>query len=297
MNTMKFAGFIMTYERPEIVLETIEILFAQTLTLEKILIVDNSASFDTQKTIETLNDSRVVYHRVGYNSGPAGAAAIGLKILAAEGYEWIYWGDDDDPPLFDDTLEILMRVAQTSPKCGTVGVVGNYYNPKTGFLERVTDEELLTDGILEVDTIAGGMSKIVNGPMILKTAISTDEKLFYGSEELDFDLKVKKAGYTHLVDRAYYLKHRHYFNRMNLAPKKLKKKTDRAIVREYYSIRNNLRILYKNRNYKTILVFYSYFFLKSFASFKFGFRYGIKMFWNVLVALKDFIFGNYGKTL
>lgn len=297
MKNSKFAGFIMTYERPEIVLETIEILFAQTLTLEKILIVDNSASFDTQKAIEIVNDSRLVYHRVGYNSGPAGAAAIGLKILAAEGYDWIYWGDDDDPPLFDDTLEILMSVAQTSTKCGSVGVVGNYYNSKTGFLERVTDEELLTEGVLEVDTIAGGMSKIVNGPMILKTGISTDEKLFYGSEELDFDLKVKKAGYTHLVNRGYYLKHRHYFNRMNLAPKKLKKKTDRAIVREYYSIRNNLRILYKNRNYKTILVFYSYFFLKSFASFKFGFRYGIKMFWNVLVALKDFIFSNYGKTL
>ena len=297
MNTMKFAGFIMTYERAETLMETIEILFAQTIPLEKILIVDNSESFDTQNRIALLNNPRVVYHRVGYNSGPAGAAGIGLTALAVEGYEWIYWGDDDDPPLFADTFEILLNIAQTNANCGSVGVVGNYYNTKTGFLKRVPQEELLSEGVLEVDTIAGGMSKIVSGSMILKTKIVPDEKLFYGSEELDFDIRIKKAGYRLLVDCAFYLKHRQYFNRMNLAPKKLKMKSERAIVREYYSIRNSLRILFKNKNYKTMLVLSSYFVFKSLASFKFGFKYGSKMVWIFLVAFKDFIFGNYGKTL
>ena len=141
------------------------------------------------------------------------------------------------------------------------------------------------------------MSKIVNGKMILKHDISTDEKLFYGCEELDFDLKVKKSGYLLLVDKAFYLKHRHYFNRMNLAPKKLKKKKERAIVREYYSIRNSMRILLKNKLYQTMIVLFSYFLLKSIASYKFGFRYGNKILSNTMIAFKDFIFGNYGKTI
>ena len=294
---MKFAGFVMTYERADVLVETIDILFSQTVSPEKLLIVDNSHSYETQEKLHLLNDPRIDYYRVGYNSGPAGAAAIGLAKLASEGYDWIYWGDDDDPPLFDDTFSILLKIAENNPNCGAVGAVGNYYNSKNGFLKRVDDYELSDEGILEVDTIAGGMSKIINGSMILKHNILPDEKLFYGNEELDFDLKIKKCGYSLLVDKAFYLMHRHYFNRMNLAPKTLKMKTDRAIVREYYSIRNSLRILLKNKKYPTIVVFSSYFLFKSLASYKFGFKYGNKMFFNVMTAFKDFIFSNYGKTL
>src|SRR5687768_7215833 len=95
---MKFAGFIMTYERSDLLLSTIKTIFDQTISPKKLLIIDNSKSDKTEILIKQLNDPRVFYHKQGYNSGPAGAARTGLQILAAEGYDWIYWGDDDDPP-------------------------------------------------------------------------------------------------------------------------------------------------------------------------------------------------------
>jgi len=51
MEQLKFAGFIMTYERAEILLETIDIIFSQTVTPDKLLIVDNSATNDTESKL------------------------------------------------------------------------------------------------------------------------------------------------------------------------------------------------------------------------------------------------------
>jgi GT2 family glycosyltransferase len=73
---------------------------------------------------------------------------------------------------------------------------------------------LQSDGVLKVDTIAGGMSKIVSGEMIRNHQIFPDEKLFFGMEELDFDLKIKKIGYRLLVDRPFYYQHRLRWNRV-----------------------------------------------------------------------------------
>lgn len=276
MNTMKFAGFIMTYERAETLIETIEILFAQTVPLEKILIVDNSASDNTLNRIALLNDPRVVYHRVGYNSGPAGAAGIGLNTLAVEGYEWIAWMDDDDPPIFKDVFETLLRTAKSNEKCGCVGVVGQYFNKKNGLMVRVPDAAIEGVGSIEVDTIAGGMCKIVNAKVCSISNVFPDEELFFGFEELDFDLRMQEAGYTLLVDKELYKRHRVKFNRVGLNVKKGLKKDQSRLYREYYSTRNSLIIFQKHRLYSALLIT----FFRSIAKIILGFRFGVKYGWN-----------------
>ncbi|WP_026838111.1 glycosyltransferase [Gillisia sp. JM1] len=88
----------MIYECSEIILNTINKLQSQTFPPEVILIVDNSNSNLTKEVIQGQGFQDVIYHQVGYNSGPAGAAYYGLKELTRLGYDWIYWGDDDNPP-------------------------------------------------------------------------------------------------------------------------------------------------------------------------------------------------------
>ncbi|TAE20248.1 MAG: glycosyltransferase, partial [Bacteroidetes bacterium] len=91
------AGFIITYNRVNILPDTVEKILAQSFPPEKLLIVDNSEGTETEEWVKTVPHLPLHYYRVGYNSGPAGGAAIGLQKLAEEGYEWIYWGDDNDP--------------------------------------------------------------------------------------------------------------------------------------------------------------------------------------------------------
>jgi len=288
IDKIKFAGFIMTYERSAILLETIDKIFSQTLSPEKILIVDNSVTFTTAELIQSLQNPKVFYHRVGYNAGPAGAASIGLRTLAAEGYDWIYWGDDDDPPFFDNTFEILLKIAVSDTKCGCVGVVGQFFNRKTGFMNRVSNELLQSEGVLEVDNIAGNMSKIINGNMIRNANILPDEKLFFGFEELDFDIQIKQAGYKLLVDRTFYWKHRVYWKRDVVPQKILREKSDLAFRREYYSTRNIFYICLKNRMISALICFFLYAFSKQFLRFKYGLVIGLKGFKVTLLAFFHF---------
>ena len=289
-----FAGFIMTYERESILMDTIKSVFSQTFPPEKILIVDNSFTTKTEELLKTSNNPKVIYHRVGYNSGPAGAAKIGLQILASEGYDWIYWGDDNDPPIFDNTFEILIETALSDSKCGCVGVVGQFFNKITGFINRVPNELLQSDGVLEVNTIAGGMYKIVSGKMMRDGTLLPDEKLFFGFEELDFDLQIKKAGYKLLVDKAFYWKHRLHFKRDVLPQKSLKEKSDSALRREYYSTRNMFYICFKNRMIPALICVFLYAFIKQFLRLRQGLIPAIKGFKVAFLAFFHFLCGKMG---
>ena len=295
LSNTKFAGFLMTYERADILEQTIGKILSQSIAPQKLLIVDNSESSTTELMIKRLGNPVLVYHKVGKNSGPAGAAKVGLELLSKEGFDWIYWGDDDDAPIFEDTFKILLHTALSDEKCGCVGVVGQFFNRFTGFVKRVPNELLQSEGVLKVDTIAGGMSKIVNGEMIRKHQIFPDDKLFFGMEELDFDLKIKKIGYSLLVDRPFYYQHRLRWNRVAVPNKTLKVKSDNALVREYYSIRNGLYIYSKNRLVSASIIFFLYYAIKQIISFKFGISQGKQRLKNFSKSISDLFYSKMGR--
>jgi GT2 family glycosyltransferase len=274
-DQLKFAAFVMTYKRQGIAKQTIEALFNQTVPPAKVLIIDNDELQSGKIIQEQLGHLPIDYHAVGFNSGPAGAATIGLKMLAEEGYQWVAWIDDDDPPYFPDVFEKLLHLASQNPKCGSVGVVGQYFNQKKGLIQRVPNRLLESHGCLQVDTIAGGMIKLVNSNFVNESGILPDASLFFGFEELDYDLQIQKSGYTLLVDKELFLRHRIYHNRLDFKKQKTKK-TERQLVRDYYSTRNMLIILNKNK----LRIAFCYTFLrviyKCISSFRYGLQYGFK---------------------
>jgi GT2 family glycosyltransferase len=295
MNTdTYFAAFIMTYKRTAILEDTIRILYNQSHPPQKILIVDNDPAFSAKDIVSKFSDFKISYHSIGYNAGPAGAAKAGLEILTKEGYQWIAWIDDDDPPIFEDTFEILLKSASKNKKCGCVGVVGQYFNRKNGVVIRVSDEELDGFGSFEVDTIAGNMSKIINADVCLKGNVYPDEKLFFGFEELDFDLRLQKSGYVLLVDKVLYKKHRIYYNRLDIIPKRGNKKDVNKLWREYYSTRNSLIILSKHGYFSALIVSFFRYVFKIVAGFQYGIHYGILNARIIIKALIHYLFGKRG---
>lgn len=247
-----FAAFIITYERPAILNQTIETILSQTLPPSKILIVDNSISFDTHEIIQGLDSPLIIYHRVGYNAGPAGAAQIGLLTLANEGYDWIYWGDDNDPPKFSDCFErLLTGNIQQTPRLGAVGATGSYLNPYKGVLTKVKDSQINTEEFVLVDTIAGGMCLLVSGKAI-REGVNTDEKLFFAFEELDLALSLKKNGFVLAIESDLarrYRKSARYPDRAGKDIRTLFIEDDVKLARVYYSLRNFIIIMLKHRYY------------------------------------------------
>ncbi len=269
-----FAGFIMTYNRSEMLKSTIDKIFSQTMPPSKLLIVDNSDNDKTRKLIVELNHPLVDYFPVGFNSGPAGAAKIGLEKLAKEGYQWIYWGDDDDPPGFNDIFQKL--ISKASGRIGMMGVVGHNFSKSTGAMIRMPDNQLqsaLEAGMnwILVDSIAGNQSMIVNA-QVVREGVLPDERLFFGFEELEFCLRVKDKNFEIVVDPEIFLQSRQKFNRVNMKSSLYVVSDIKKLHRQYYSTRNLLWIL-KSRK---LSLAYSYQFFKGLVKAIYGFRFGMQ---------------------
>lgn len=291
---MRFGGFIITYNRPNILLETIDKVFLQTYPPELLWIIDNSEGLETDHAIASLLDKRIRYYRMGYNSGPAGAAAKGLELCAQEGSDWIYWGDDNDPPFTLDCFERLLAIRELNPFVGVLGTVGQFFDRKKGVIKRIQTRLLEKKQTLEVDYVAGSKCLLINGNLA-RAGIAPNPELFFGFEELDFCLKVSRKGYVILVDCKLFLEARAKANRLNFErPLYAKKKN---LVREYYSLRNLLMIsdtLTSNSMRKQL---YFKWVGKSFYGFKYGLSYGAKNFYLIWLAFWHYWKEVTGKTI
>jgi GT2 family glycosyltransferase len=240
---LKFGAFVITCERPAVVVRTIGTVLSQSCAPSRVLVVDNSVDDATERRVAALGDQRISHHRVGANIGPAGAAAIGLEKLTAEGFEWIYWCDDDDPPRFEHALGNLLGHAAAARGIGVVGAVGQFFDKRRALVRRTPDLELSTEGLLDVDVVAGGMCMIVNAAVVRKGVLA-DPGLFMGFEEYDYCLRVKKAGFRVVVSRELFRAYRGASGRFGRAarpPHIVAPPT--ALWRRYYSTRNLIYIL------------------------------------------------------
>src|SRR5690606_27404982 len=125
-----------------------------TISPSNILIVDNSLTDSVFNFVTLLSIDNLLLNRTGKNLGPAGAAKIGLEILTEEGYDWIYWGDDDDPPTDPKTFERLLDIASENPTAGIIGKVGGRFIPSRARTRVFANSELRP--VTEADYVTGG---------------------------------------------------------------------------------------------------------------------------------------------
>ncbi|APG59284.1 glycosyltransferase [Christiangramia salexigens] len=304
-DPLHFAAFIITYNRPDILKESISSLLHQTYSPNQILIVDNSLNDHTQQMVDRLNSDKLIYHKVGYNSGPAGGSKIGLLILSELGYKWIYWGDDNNPPrdssVFKRMFECIDALAINGNKehVGLISGKGAFFNHFNGRIRSLTNAELKKAEITEVDVVPGGHTLIVNSEVIKKEIIP-DESLFFGFEDLDFSLKLRKHGYKIYVDAKTWLQIRYKHNDLKNAYRpRIKSFGDKTgnLNRQYYSTRNLLKIFYSQKLWFPFIFQLIKTLIKIPSGFLYGLNFGVK---NCLIqskALRDFFVGNYQKNL
>jgi GT2 family glycosyltransferase len=236
---MRLGAFIITFNRSEILNQTLPLLLQQTRPPDTILVVDNGSSAQTKAIVDAFSTQNVIYHDMGDNLGPAGASAYALEWLVKAGYDWIYWGDEDDPPQFPDVLERLMKLAEKSESSvAAVGAVGAKFDWSKGESVRLPDEAI--KGIIEVDSIGGNSQLIMRSAAIQQVGLP-DIRLFFGSYEPEYCHRIRRAGYRLLVDGDLMWKHREKAGRLQL-------QLSRALVSRY-SLDTIWRRYYRTRNY------------------------------------------------
>jgi GT2 family glycosyltransferase len=298
MMEFRFAAFIMTYERPNYVTKMIDALMRQTLPPSKILVVDNSISSETEQMFSR-NVYEIEYIRVGYNSGPAGAAKIGLEKLAAQGYEWIYWGDDNDPPRFVDCFERLFATANSfgSASIGVIGAVGSRFDFWRARKIRIPDDQIMP--VMEVDSVGGGLCMLVNAQVVKKGCLP-DPRLFFGVEEFDFCMAAQRIGFKVVVDGTLFRQYRESSGRIGIHVKNrlVSGRTVNTLWREYYSMRNLLFVyIYKMRSPWLMSVQMTKIVGKSLFGFVKGVKFGCMNFSLMWRALLDGTLGRLGATV
>lgn len=235
-NEKKLGAFIVTFNRPSVLKESIRLLLQQSTPPDIVLIVDNGEAENTRPVLEEFPDDKVIYRNTGDNLGSAGGFAYGVKALYDLGYEWIYCGDDDNPPTILDTIERLLGIAQSASNIGVVGATGTNWDWNKGEVRRLPDEIL--NGILEVEFIGQDQIFIVHRKVIEKVGLP-NANLFFGYPDLEYSLRINQAGFRLLIDGKLMLECRKRYGRLNrkLTHSVVPRRSYNSIWRNYYTTR------------------------------------------------------------
>ncbi|GAB2469430.1 glycosyltransferase family protein [Jatrophihabitans fulvus] len=110
---LQVVAVVVTWNRRELLLESLDALARQTRPLDAVVVIDNAA---TDGTAEAVRDRfpQVELVRLSRNTGGAGGFAAGLEAAHGRGADWIWLMDDDTVP-HPDALEALLDARDRHP--------------------------------------------------------------------------------------------------------------------------------------------------------------------------------------
>lgn len=241
-NDSRLWAVVVTFRRPEGLKSMLQALGGQTKRPDRLVIVDCGSE---ASVMEIARNVDAEYIDALENLGPAGGVALGMEHVLehAASEDWLLLLDDDDPPRTPEMVERLWDFAvqcrATDPRTAGVGVVGARYNPRRGTQMRLADEDL--HGPVPVDTIGGGHLPIYSVSAIRDVGVF-DARLFFGSEEAEFGLRLKRAGYQIYAEGDLWARERAYRGRMRLPRSALRTPTSTSAWRRYYTTRNTTTV-------------------------------------------------------
>lgn len=105
---IKTIAIIVTYNRQKLLSECIDSLRKQTHCLDKILVVNNGSTDNTESWLQNQNDITFITQS---NTGSAGGFSTGIKWAFENKYTWMWCMDDDGYPK-ENALQNLLTAAE-----------------------------------------------------------------------------------------------------------------------------------------------------------------------------------------
>jgi glycosyltransferase involved in cell wall biosynthesis len=193
-------AFVVTWNRPEQLRHTLEVLLRQTWPPDAIFIVDNGDDDAASKVAREVGEGHIMCRRTGMNLGETGGVALGMRWLTELGFDWILVSDDDDPPWREDIIErlrLLIRRHDDDPKLGAVARSGARWDWGRGRPVEIADREL--HGDVECEITGTGQQLVVRREVI-ETVGTFREDLFFNRADETFCLRMVGSGWKLLVD-------------------------------------------------------------------------------------------------
>lgn len=201
-------GVLVTYDRPVDLRFYLRELGSQTRRLDHLLVVDNAPTATTEAEVRRANGAAaasVEYLPLVVNLGPAGAVQRAVMQLAdvLAPPDWVVLLDDDNPPLradlLDELLEFGIERRRADRSVAMVGLTGAKFEMSSGRCIRLADEDL--HGVVDVDYVAGNQFPMMSSGAAIASG-GYAERLFFGFEELELGLRLRRSGHRIVVDGA-----------------------------------------------------------------------------------------------
>lgn len=199
---MNAAAVVLTYRRPRLVTRVVRALVEDEGLPESqiVLVINGDGGLD-----DPALEQRINVLRLPENLGPAGGFRAGLEhARAAYATDWFYLCEDDDSALsmprggLAELIEDLERWSNDhrETSIGAVGVRGWDLDHRTGVARQraiagVTRFE-------SVDMTEWGGTLLAS--RVLEAGLLPDPDWFWGSEDLDFFLRLRAAGFETFLD-------------------------------------------------------------------------------------------------
>jgi glycosyltransferase involved in cell wall biosynthesis len=249
-QTHRIFGVLVTYRRPDELDRALDALWHHSPRFDHLVIVDNAPDERSAAIVERHR------HRLGSfsyaaaptNLGPAGGRSLGVREIMsrADDADWVVFLDDDDPLPATDVVQRLVATAErlrsNDPTSAGLGLRG-------GRLDRWTGRLLPVDalGTPRVDHLHGNRLPCYRVGALRRVG-AFDARLFFGFEELDLGLRLRRAGFSLHADSALYASVRAAMGHQDPRPAP-QIGLDPPSLRRYYGLRNLLVVLGRDGRY------------------------------------------------
>lgn len=196
MSSCRIAAVVVTHNRCALLKRHLDGLRRQTHPLDAIYAVNVASTDDTCVYLDSCSDVTAIH--LTENVGGAGGFHAGITRAVADGFDWVWCGDDDGLAAEDALEKLVSAMAETDATFLNCIVVNADDRTKPAFFMQAggqlitTVEEARRDGRLH----AGAAP--FNGTLIHRSIVEElgppCPALFIWGDELEYERRVKRAG-------------------------------------------------------------------------------------------------------
>ena len=257
------AAVIVTYNRKEELCRNLDMLYAQTVAFDRIIVVDNCSSDGTKEHL--IRRGYLLYNNFDYfctetNIGGAGGFYVGLQRAFESGANEIVLMDDDGRPCDEHTIQFLVDHVKAQRQAGVADgkmfvnslvICGDRLTSKIEQMALVSEAEAAAENGVLV-----GAAHPFNGTLVTRELVSEigypNKDFFIKGDEVDFKQRAFDASayVATLTDSKYY--HPIVPTQEKYILGKLVPVCVEAPWKEYYVARNLTYTYKKKKHYKMI---------------------------------------------
>ncbi len=243
---------VVTHNRPEELRLVVQALQRQTLSLTRILVLDNASAIPANDILADLPSVEVI--RSAVNCGGAGGFALGIDTALNHTPEWLWLMDDDAVPELDaleKLLDELPALAKKSTQLGSLCCAVYEFDTlapmhrRKFFMsfawERVVSLNQYSAGPVQIDT--GSFVGCLLNAQAVKNIGLPNADFFLAYDDTEYFLRLGNAGYSSWLIPSSKIDH------LRSATARLR--SNHFGCKHFYNIRNRLVVCRQYARWKT----------------------------------------------